>query len=128
MPDLTRFIFQAQGRGFTLPQLDGTTVFLALLSLCAIAAIWGIYQLISVMGGGDDNPIERRLGELHRLVDDGAIRHLGLVSELVGPEQQDAALDRGQASDLAVECIPVRHPYAAHLVRRVPSRAHLTSL
>jgi tight adherence protein B len=63
MPDLTPFIFQAQGRGFTLPQLDGTTVFLALLSLCAIAAIWGIYQLISVMGGGDENPIERRLGE-----------------------------------------------------------------
>ena len=61
MFDLTQFILQAQA--IKLPHVDGTTVFLALLSLCAVAAIWGIYQLLSVLRGGDDNPIERRLGE-----------------------------------------------------------------
>ncbi len=44
-----------------LPKLAPGTVFLVLLSLCAVATLWGIMQLISVLGGGRDR-IERRLG------------------------------------------------------------------
>ena len=59
---LETFLMDALLLGFTLPVLDGTTVFLVLLSLCAVAGILGVLQLIVVLGGVSHDTIERRLG------------------------------------------------------------------
>ena len=42
-----------------LPTLSPTTVFLVLLALCAIVAVWGATQLLSVLRTKDEE-IERR--------------------------------------------------------------------
>ena len=103
MPDLMPFILEAQGQGISLPHVNGTTVFLALLSLCAISAIWGVYQLISVMGGSADNPIERRLGE----------------SDFKRASATDAALVRAQDQPAWLE--------ASEAMRRFATRLDLVS-
>lgn len=45
-----------------LPTLEPRTVFLLLLSLCAVATVLGVLQLLSIWGGDDEEQIERRLG------------------------------------------------------------------
>jgi tight adherence protein B len=44
-----------------LPKMDQGTVFLVLLALCAVVTVWGVMQLIGILGSGDDR-IEQRLG------------------------------------------------------------------
>lgn len=44
-----------------LPKMQQGTVFVVLLALCAVVTVWGVYQLISVLSGGNER-IEQRLG------------------------------------------------------------------
>lgn len=45
-----------------LPRLEARTVFLVLLSLCAIVTVWGVTQVLSIMRGEEGETLERRLG------------------------------------------------------------------
>lgn len=62
MFECTWTILDAETLGTMLPRLEARTVFLVLLSMCAFAGVLGLVQLIAVMRGGDENPIQRRLG------------------------------------------------------------------
>src|SRR5687767_1562215 len=44
-----------------LPKVQQGTVFVVLMALCALVTVWGVYQLISVLSGGNER-IEQRLG------------------------------------------------------------------
>ena len=73
-----------------LPTLSPTTVFLVLLALCAIVAVWGATQLLSVLRTKDEE-IERRLGL-------GAVGNaLATDSALLRPEERKQWLGQSEA-------------------------------
>ena len=54
-----------------LPKMQQGTVFVVLLALCAVVTVWGVYQLISVLSGGNE-----RIGQGRQLNQAGRHRHV----------------------------------------------------